>query len=78
MDSRTGETKPVIARYVNQPGAEIRITPAFGANQHQRFCTGCNDSSGAYYGPLPFTRQRANQHAGTCFALPPETPKDAT
>lgn len=79
MSTHSGETKPPVARYLNQAGAEIRITevdPALGESQYKWRCTGCGDNSGMYYGPMYFTRQRANEHANACRALPPETPKD--
>lgn len=82
MGTHSGETKPAVARYINRAGAEVRITeagPVFGKDQYQYqwFCTGCRDNSGTYLGPMPFTRQRANEHASKCWALPPETPGSA-
>lgn len=80
MSTHSGETKPCVARYLNQVGAEIRITevdPVLGEDQYKWRCAGCGANSGMYYGPMPFTRRRANEHANACRALPPETPKDA-
>lgn len=80
MSTDSGETAPVVARYINQAGAEIHITkggPALGEGQYKWRCTGCGETSGTYYGPMPFTRRKANDHANACRALPPETPKDA-
>jgi hypothetical protein len=79
VSDHSGETKPTVARHLNQVGAEIRITevdPVLGAGQYKWGCTGCGDNSGMYYGPMPFTRQRANEHANACRALPPENAKD--